>query len=261
MPFTQLILLMIPTPILCLIIVGGSATLAVATLLIVRSFVPHHRLKQHNDVTGSIFATVGVLYAVLLAFVVIIVWQDFDKADLNVQKEANCLVDLYRDAGAFPPDFRKEVHNLFKDYTNTVLNEEWKTMQRGESSCAVTEIIRKIWNSYSSYLPKNATEQTFFEESVHKLNELGESRRLRLMDARTGVHPVLWFVLIMGGIVTMTFISFFGAESLKAQIVMALLLAMLVGLILFTIVSMDYPFTGSISISPKAFKPMLSCVE
>ena len=261
MPFMQLILLLIPTPILCLIIVGGSATLAVVTLLIVRSFVPHHRLKQHNDVTGSIFATVGVLYAVLLGFVVIVVWQSFDRSNLNIQKEANCVVDLYRDAEIFSPEFKKEVIDSLKDYMKAVVYEEWKAMERGESSQHVTETLGNMWHVYGSYLPKNATEQTFFEESVRKLNELGELRRMRLMDSNTGVHPVLWFVLIVGGMVTMTFISFFGAESLKAQVVMALLLSALIGLILFTIASMDYPFTGSVSISSKVFQVVLSCIK
>jgi FtsH-binding integral membrane protein len=261
MPFTQLILLTIPTPVLCLMIIGASTTLSVVTLLIVRSFVPHHRLKQHNDVAGSIFATVGVLYAVLLAFVVIVVWQSFDKSNLNVQKEANCVVDLYRDAEAFSPEFKKEVVDLLKDYIKGVIDEEWKTMERGEPSQRVTETLGNMWHAYSSYLPKNITEQTFFEESVRKLNELGELRRMRLMDSNTGIHPVLWFVLIVGGVVTMIFVSFFGAENLKAQVVMALLLSMLVGLILFTIASMDYPFTGSVSISPEIFKVILSCVK
>ncbi|MDP3790606.1 MAG: DUF4239 domain-containing protein [Candidatus Omnitrophota bacterium] len=261
MPFMQSVLFTIPTPVLCLLIVGGSVAISVGALLVVRSFVPHHRLKQHNDVTGSVFATVGVLYAVLLAFVVIAVWQDFDKAIINVQREANCLVDLYRDAEAFSPDFRSQVRGLLKDYANAVTGEEWKSMERGQPSMRVTEIVKNVWLLYSSYMPKNITEQTFFEESVRKLNELGESRRMRIMSSRSGVHPVLWFVLAVGGIVTMIFISFFGAENLRAQIIMAFLLAMLVGLILFTIAVMDYPFTGGVSVSSEVFKSMAPCVE
>jgi hypothetical protein len=59
----------------------------------------------------------------------------------------------------------------------------------------------------------------------------------------------------------MTFISFFGAESLKTQTTMALMLSVLVGIILFTILAMDYPFTGSISITTEAFKPIVACIR
>ena len=261
MPFMQLILLKIPTPILCLIIVGGSAVLTAGTLLMVRRLVPHHKLKQHNDVTGAVFCTVGVLYAVLLAFVVVVVWQDFDRSRINVGREANCLVDLYRDSVAFPSDFRDHIKALLREYVEGVVNDEWKLMAEGKLSRRVTDTMDKLWLAYSTYVPNTAAQQVFFEESAHKLNELGESRRTRLMDANTGVHPVLWMVLLVGGIVTMTFISFFGAESMNTQLIMALLLAILVGLILFTIAAMDYPFTGAVSISPRIFEPIKACIR
>jgi hypothetical protein len=94
MPFTQMLLFYIPTMVLGAITVAVFIILSVGGLLLVRQFVPHQRLKVHNDVAGSIFGTLGMAYTVLLAFVVVIVWQNFDKSNLNVQREANCLADL-----------------------------------------------------------------------------------------------------------------------------------------------------------------------
>ena len=34
-------------------------------------------LRRHNDVAGYIFSAVGVLYAVVLGFVVVVVWQKY----------------------------------------------------------------------------------------------------------------------------------------------------------------------------------------
>jgi hypothetical protein len=192
---------------------------------------------------------------------VIAVWQSFDYASANVEKEANCLMDLYRDSVAFSPEFKKELCALIQDYTKGVVDYEWKAMASGNHSSRVTKIMDKIWNAYSAYSPKNPTEQAFFQESIKKLNDLGEARRSRLLNAVTGIHPILWMVLLVGGAVTMTFISFFGAESLKTQTTMALMLSVLVGIILFTILAMDYPFTGSISITTEAFKPIVACIR
>jgi len=50
--------------------------------------------------------------------------------------------------------------------------------------------------------------------------------------------------------VTISFTFFFGAESLNTQMVMAVLLAIIISLILFTILMLDYPFTGDVRISP-----------
>ena len=254
MPFTQALLYYVPTFVLGLIIVTVFIVISVSGLLIVRQFVPHHRLKIHNDVAGPIFETLGMTYAVLLAFVVVIAWQSFDKSDSNVQKEANSIMDIYRDSTAFPKTFRDEIRPLIKEYTDAVINEEWQMLARGEQSQRAHELLKKIWVMYSSYEPNTENEKIFFAESVHKLNEAGELRRLRLMDSRTGIHPILWFVLIVGGITTIIFTFFFGTENLTAQVMMAAMLAMVIALILFTVLLLDFPFTGGLNITSDAFK-------
>jgi hypothetical protein len=121
---------------------------------------------------------------------------------------------------------------------------------RGEYSPRARELIKDIWMLYATYQPRNDTERVFFEESVSKLNEFGELRLQRIVESRNGVHPVLWFVLFIGGAVTISFTFFFGAESLSTQMAMSVLLAMIISLILFTIFMLDYPFTGDIKITP-----------
>lgn len=253
MNFVQLVLLKVPTLYLGIAIVAGAIALSIGGLITVRHFIPHHRMKLHNDVAGPLYGTVGVIYAVLLAFVVVVVWQNYDKSRLNVEKEANCLSDLYRDSESFAAPAREEIRFLCKLYGDTVRNEEWQTIQKGEGSVHVQEVIKKLWSIYKNYEPKTLSEKAFFEESVRKLNELCEMRRLRVLDSRAGLHPILWFVLVAGGLVTISFTFFFGSENLNAQITMTALLATLIVLILFTILLFDFPFTGDVSISADAF--------
>jgi len=254
MPLAQQILIWIPTVALGLIMVVGGVLVAVAGLINARRFIPHHKLKGHNDVTGPIFGAMGTVYAVLLAFVLIVVWENFDKSKANVQNEANCLGDLYRDAESFSPVFKQDVRALLNEYAKAVIDDEWKTMIKGEASLRVEEIVKKMFVLYSSYLSRTSTEQAFFEESVGKLNQLDDLRTMRLMDSRSGINFLLWFVLLGGGVVVIVFTFFFGVENFKTQLITTVLLSVLILLFLFTILSMDYPFTGDISISPAAFK-------
>ena len=254
MPFTQSLLYYIPTPILGAIIVSVFITISVSGLLVVNRMVHHTKLKIHNDVAGPIFEALGMTYAVLLAFVVVIAWQSFDKSNLNVEKEANCLVDLYRDSAAFPENIKGQIRPLIKEYTDTVIGEEWKMLSKGDESPRAHELLKNIWIVYASYEPKTENEKIFLAESARKLNEAGELRRLRLMDSRTGIHPILWSVLIIGGLTTIMFTFFFGTENRTAQIMMAAMLALVISLILFTILLLDFPFTGGLNISSDAFK-------
>jgi fumarate reductase subunit D len=74
---------------------------AVVGLLLVQRLVPPDRREEHNDVAGFIYAVLGVAYAVLLAFVVIAVWQDYNTAQTNVESEAHELAE----STSSPPNY------------------------------------------------------------------------------------------------------------------------------------------------------------
>lgn len=258
MPFSQLILLHMPLIFLFLITSLIAIGISNTAIIVMRRYVPHHRLKLHNDVAGPIFGTVGVIYAVLLAFTTVIAWQDFDRAGLNVEREVNYLADLYTDAEVFQEPFRQKARNLLIEYAKTVTEKEWKALSRGQEEPQARELIRKMWALYGSYSPKTTAEQVFFEESVHKLNDMRESRGLRIMESRNGIGAMLWFVLIVGAMITVIFTVFFGSENLWAQVIMSNLLAVLIAFILFTVLAFDYPFTGRVSVSPQPFRDFLA---
>ena len=79
-----------------LLLVGGTVLLSIAGTLLVRRFVGVEVLERHNEVAGFIYAVLGVVYAVLLGFAAITVWERYDRAQASVAQEANDLADLYR---------------------------------------------------------------------------------------------------------------------------------------------------------------------
>lgn len=175
----------------------------------------------------------------------------------NVEQEANYIADLYRDAEVFPSDLRQEARELLHNYTNIVINDEWPCMEQGKSSAKAWQIVNKIWALYTKFIPVNENQKIFFTESVDKLNDLFELRRLRLLESRIGISKLLWFILIIGALITISFTFFFGTENLRAHIIMTILLTAVIVLSLLTIMSFDYPFTGGIRISPEPFKQIL----
>ncbi len=91
-------------------------------------------------------------------------------------------------------------------------------------------------------------------EIFAQLDHITEARRHRLVLA-TGIVPgVLWVTLWAGAGATLGFTFFFGTKSLRAQTLMTGLLAFLVFLVLFVIVSIDHPFTGSVKVGPEALE-------
>jgi hypothetical protein len=70
------------------LVIGGICLLSLGGLELVERLVPAHTRQQHNDVAGFI-------YAVLLALVVIAVWQSFQAANVTVDQEANAVAEIF----------------------------------------------------------------------------------------------------------------------------------------------------------------------
>jgi hypothetical protein len=230
-------------------------------VLIVRRFIEHSKLKSHHDIAGPLFATLGVIYAVLLGFTTVIVWQQYDDANTTLTREANYYADIYRDMGGLSPEFRSKAEEAMDAYINAVINDEWKVIGYGQRSEKVQEMAAKVWELYSNYEPQTETQKIFLSESVRKMNEAGEMRRQRLMDSTTGLNPVLWMVLIVGGCITISFTFFFGSDNIILQLIMTTLLSALIGLLLFTILAMDYPYSGDLSVKPDALIQILAHIK
>lgn len=258
MSFIQILLVSIPAWLFCFLMIALYVGISVTALLIIRKLYPHYKCKLHNDIAGFIFATLGVIYAVLLAFVVVITWQDFDKAENITISEANFIAALYRDATPLPDEFRAELKNDLTNYVKAIINEEWQTMAKGRRSAKAQEMQEKLWKLYSGYQPENETQKIFFAESVSKLNQAAEMRRQRIVYASTGINSLLYFVLIVGSFITIAFTMLFGTENVVPHLIMVSLLAAMIAITLFSVIAMDYPFTGDISIKSDIFSHMLS---
>jgi hypothetical protein len=99
----------VPTTWLGVLIVGAGVAAAVGGLLVVRRFLPAMILRGHNDVAGFIYAVLGVIYAVLLPFVLVVVWEEFREAEHGAMQEAQTLAALRQDGQPFPEATRHHV--------------------------------------------------------------------------------------------------------------------------------------------------------
>ena len=242
---------------LILLCIIGPIVLAVLGLFLLRKVIPPDALSQYHDIAGPFLNTIGALYGIFLALIVASTWQFYSTTAANVVEEARCLQSLYLDSEAFPKDFRDSAHQLLRDYRDALVTREWKTIQRGESDPKCTELLHAITAAYAHFKVGDASEAAYFHESVKNINTLQSLRSSRIEDSGSGLLPFLWGVLIAGGIATVCFSYLFGARKLHAHAVMTILLTGVVCLALYTIVNLDFPFTGLVAIGPDAFERLI----
>src|SRR5262249_45574750 len=110
-----------------------SISIAEAGLFIVRAYVPASVLRETNDIVGNYLQTLGTIYAVLLAFVVFVVWSQFNDARNCVEREANELLDLFRTSKGLPAPNRSAIQDYVGKYVDAVLQRDWDAMAKSDS--------------------------------------------------------------------------------------------------------------------------------
>lgn len=246
------------TVLLASAIVAFSVVLSVLGLLATRRLVKPSTLRQHHDVAGFLIAIVGLIYGVLQAFVVFVVWTQYQNASAAVENEANCATDIYHISYGFPAEQQTKIRTDIRQYVGDVVTYEWPSMQQGKPSPIAERSLDRLWYTFSTIDPTTPRENTLYQEGITRLNDLGNSRRERLLSLKNSVPDVMWFVLVFGGLATIAFTYFFGAENGRAQALMTALLTALIALVLFLIAAIEYPFGSYVHIQPDAFNHVTS---
>jgi hypothetical protein len=247
------------------LVVGGVCLLALAGFELVHRLVPAVSRQRSNDVAGFIYAALGVIYAVLLALVVIAVWEEYGAASDTVEREANVAADIYWLADQLPEDRGVRVQELVRSYAEEVVNREWPLMEEGQAPLMTEKkevpagwtIIDEIRHDIQGFEARTNSETQLYAEGLDQVEALSDARRMRLVAAEEGVPGVLWSVLIFGGVAAVGFTYLFGLESTWAHRLMVVTLAAIIGLVLFTVGAMEYPFSGGARIGPGAFELIL----
>ena len=234
---------------------------AVTGVLLLRRWVGAEVLARHNDVAGFIYAVIGVVYAVLLGFSALIVWEQFGNARESAEQEANALADLYRCSRVFPPEVRDAVERQVRTYTRMVIEKEWPAMARGQSSSESWVAYNELWRIYHEFEPQGDRESLWYAESLERMNALAEARRSRLLGVRSGVPSVMWGVLLVGGVITIGFSFMFGTPNPRAQASMTGCLALTIGVALLAIFALEKPYAGIMRVDPEGFQQVDRILE
>ena len=244
-----------------LVIIAVAMVVAVGGLLLVQRLFSTELRRQGNDVAGFIYAVLGVAYAVLLGLMLIAVWEKWNAAEDITTEEANDLAGIFWFAHALPPPEGRHIQELVLSYAQVVVEEEWPLMAQGKSSPEAWATLDDLRDSVQSFHPTNDAQLALYEQALDRLDELGDSRRERLLAADEGLPAILWVVLIIGGVFVVGFTYLFGMENNLTHVLMVATLALIISLVLFTVAALNYPFRGDVHIPPEAFRQVLERFE
>jgi hypothetical protein len=242
--------LKLPEALLELLFIGIAILCSVAIHALLQQRLRTEVLRRHNDVAGYLFSAVGVLYAVVLGFVVVVVWQKYDSTVSNVENEVDATANLYHTVGAFPQNSRAAIRNELRSYVHEVTTVEWPAMEAGRDVPASGgELLENVIFRVNAFSPSNFKEMNAQQTAMNEMRRLFDARRERLIQTVPAVPQVLWFSLVVGALSMLAFCYIFGVENRPAQLVMTAILVGLIGILFVVIGEFSGPFSGSVMIS------------
>ncbi|MFN8551342.1 MAG: DUF4239 domain-containing protein [Candidatus Obscuribacterales bacterium] len=227
---------------------------SVGGLLGIRKWLQSADLKHHHDVTDPLSQTVGMMFAVLLGFMISNAMGRFELARSTVQQEAASLADVFNFAEGLQKADRKEIRRLCIRYADQLTTIEWPLLSNHTVSVPTIRTYRSIWEQCTGYKPKNQMESNAHQAMLAALVKMSDARRLRIEALHNGLPQALWWVLVLGGLATMTFTYFFGAQNTRLQVIMTAIVTLVISLNIFLLYAFDDPFEGDVMVRPTAFE-------
>lgn len=242
------------------ILIGLGTALSMLGPVVVRRYVSLERLTANNEIAGFKYAVLGVLYAVLLAFAIIVVWEKFSNAEASVVQEAGAATTIYRLSQGMGEKPAADIRAAITNYLEAAIADDWPAMNRGTRT--IDSPARKALDAiYTTLLNSDVAQgvgNPVMSEILYQLDQMTQARRARLIAADGAVPGVIWFVLFGGAVVTIVFTFFFGTSNLRVQVLMTGLLAAVIFSELLTIIAIDWPFTGPVRVEPTALEYVLA---
>jgi hypothetical protein len=246
-----------PAWLLLLIAIAAAAALAVAGHVAVRRRFPAIDFREHNEVGGIVLGVVGGLFAVTLAFIIAIVWQEYDGTGQRVALEVGAATDLWHTARGLPTPVGPEVRANLLGYARAMVDEEWPAMRHGGTSRRAERLLTRTFEDVAQLRPTNSGAANAQLASLQYLGTLHDARHHRIDDNNSGVTSFEWFILLLGAVVIVVLCYLVGLPNLRTQLLMTGAVAGMIAAMFVLIYELDYPFRGDLSIAPNGWQEFI----
>lgn len=224
-------------------IVLGAGLVGACLAGLVRRLVRLEVLRHHHDVGSAVFLQLGVVFAVLLAFVFSEVWGEYNSAGLSIDQEASSLNGVVMLSHSLPAQARQRIGALMRSYLDDVVMHEFPDMRQRRSSNVAEDAFQALWSGVAG-LPQQADGGAVVTRMDQLMAVAHQSRDMRIYEMSKSVPMLLWALLLVFAGVLIGFLLFGAVEYVLSQMLFTGVFAACLAFILLLVQLLDFPFEG-----------------
>jgi len=133
-------LLNLPVPWMALVVFVATYLMAGSIYLVVTRLAVNEQARAFKAVSPGMLPPLGILFALLVGFIAVEVWNNFDKAKVAVATEASALRAVVLLAGTFPEEQKARIDALINRHIEEAVNREWPAMAQHQAALSTLPV-------------------------------------------------------------------------------------------------------------------------
>lgn len=211
-----------------------------------------------NEFAGILFGAISLLYSLIIAFVIVAVWEDYEELNHTIEQESDKLNNIIAHSAELPDSLKIPLNNSLIHYCTQVLH-DWSVT--GTDNYHPASALPKFRLSLLRAHPVGQFQENLYEILDDDLSDVSDLRRERLGHVRSHVPTLVWLILLAGTVLIIGFSFFIHTESVTLKRFGISCLSALVGMCIFLVYALDHPFTSSMQVSNEPYKNILLMLQ
>jgi hypothetical protein len=240
-------------PIVWMTLVCLAATYLIAWAIhaMVMALAVGERLRAFKGISPGILPPLGILYALLVAFLATQVWTDQQRAHDTVNREASALRAVVLVSEGFAEPIEQELRELVRRQIQEAATVEWPALANQSAGltrppAALAEALRLAL----AQTPQHEGQAVAQREAVRALQEALDARRQRIIISRSTINWVKWWGVILEAILTLLAIAMVHSDNRSTARLAMGIFATAAAVAALMVATHARPFTGEVSVSP-----------
>jgi hypothetical protein len=244
---------------MALVVFAGTYAAVAVLFWVVTRLAVDDRARAFKALSPGMLPPLGIIFGLLVGFISVQVWSDYERAKVSVVTEASALRSAWLLAETLPAEPQSRLRTLLSQHIDVAANQEWQAMahQRATLAALPTHLIEALKTTLA-VTPADEGQKLAQQQIVNALQSALDARRQRIIISQSTVSSIKWAGLLLQALCTLIAIAMVHSDNRLTCGIALALFSTGVAVSILLIASYNRPFTGEISIGPELLKQVIT---
>ena len=242
----------------------ANLVIGILILLLVKRYMNYANIEIDIGAWGVFYTVFGVLYAIIIGFILIATLDKFDNLKRSIDSEINEIQNVRVLLKYFSDSQKEVINNVRKallSYVNSIHSIEWEKMMEKVSLPEFSSELENVIGSVSHLKSEDENDSIALTSIINTLSGLTECRTKRIYLSKEEVPPPIMKLLIFMSIILVSGFIIMGVQNFWIHIFMVWSLSTTLQLIINLLTDLNTPFEGIWVVEKNHYQGIIGSIE